>query len=66
MSDKVKGLILVFIVVFLVALIGSWFTISSLNVLFNLDVPITIETILAVTWLTITLKGIFSPASLKQ
>lgn len=61
MSDKAKAIILILVVVFIVALFGSWLTLTSLNVLFGLNIPVTIETVLATTWLTMTLKGIFTP-----
>lgn len=64
MSDQVKGLMLVVFIVFLLSLVGSWLSIMSLNVLFGLNIPITFETIIAGTWLTMTLKGIFSTNSL--
>lgn len=61
MSDTIKGVFLVISVIFIVALFGSWITIISVNALFDLNIPVTIETMLATTWLTMTLKGIFSP-----
>ncbi|NDG31834.1 hypothetical protein EB118_17400 [bacterium] len=64
MSDKVKGLMLVVFTIFLIALIGSWLTILSINIVFDLNIPVTFETIIAVTWLTMTLKGIFSTNTL--
>lgn len=60
MSDHAKGLMLLVFIVFLLSLVGSWLSIMSLNVLFGLNIPITFETIMAGTWLTMTLKGIFS------
>lgn len=64
MSDKIKGLLLVIFTIFIIALVGSWLTIMSVNMLFNLNIPVTFETIIAATWLTMTLKGIFSPNNL--
>ena len=64
MTDHAKGLILVVFIIFLLSLVGSWFSIMSLNVLFGLNIPISFETIMAGTWLTMTLKGIFSTNSL--
>lgn len=61
MSDSAKAILLIIFIVFIVALFGSWLTLTALNVLFGLNIPITIETILAATWLTMTLKGIFTP-----
>ena len=60
MSDKAKAIILILVVVFIVALFGSWLTLTSLNILFGLNIPVTIETVLAATWLTMTLKGILT------
>lgn len=65
MNDHTKGLLLVVLFIFLLSLVGSWLSIMSLNVLFGLNIPITFETIMAGTWLTMTLKGIFSTNSLK-
>lgn len=65
MTDHAKGLLLVVFFIFLLALVGSWLSIMSLNVLFGLNIPISFETIMAGTWLTMTLKGIFSTNSLK-
>ena len=64
MNDHTKGLLVVVIIIFLLSLVGSWLSIMSLNVLFELNIPITFETIMAGTWLTMTLKGIFSTNSL--
>jgi len=64
MSDKAKGFILLILIMFLIAFVGSWLTIMSINVVFDLNIPITTETILSVTWLTMTLKGIFSANTL--
>ena len=64
MNDYTKGLLVVVIIIFLLSLVGSWLSIMSLNVLFELNIPITFETIMAGTWLTMTLKGIFSTNSL--
>jgi hypothetical protein len=62
MSDSLKvGFVVVFMI-FILSLIGSVFTLMSINVLFDLDIPVTIETILSLTWLTMCLKGIFSPS----
>jgi hypothetical protein len=62
MSDSFKvGFVVVFMI-FIVSLIGSVFTLMSINVLFDLDIPVTIETILSLTWLTMCLKGILSPS----
>jgi hypothetical protein len=60
-SDSAKAILLIIFIVFIVALFGSWLTLTALNALFGLNIPITIETILASTWLTMTLKGIFTP-----
>jgi len=60
MSDHVRGAILVIVIVFLISLVGSWLTIMAVNTLFDLNIPITFETIISITWLTMTLKGIFS------
>lgn len=65
MTDHAKGLLLVVFIIFLLSLVGSWLSIMSLNVLFGLNIPISFETIMAGTWLTMTLKGIFSTNSLK-
>ena len=64
MTDHAKGLLLVVFIIFLLSLVGSWLSIMSLNVLFGLNIPISFETIMAGTWLTMTLKGIFSTNSL--
>lgn len=62
MRDSFKvGFVVVFMI-FIVSLIGSVFTLMSINVLFDLDIPVTIETILSLTWLTMCLKGILSPS----
>ena len=65
MTDHAKGLLLVVFIIFLLSLVGSWLSIMSLNVLFGLNIPISFETIMAGTWLTMTLKGIFSTNNLK-
>ncbi|NBV27538.1 hypothetical protein EBS02_00745 [bacterium] len=60
MNDKVKGLILVVSTLFIFSLVSSFITILSLNVFLEQDIPITHETILACTWLTMFIKGIFT------
>lgn len=61
MSDAFKvGFVVVFMI-FIISLIGSVFTLMSINVLFGLNIPVTIETILSLTWLTMCLKGLISP-----
>ena len=37
--------------------IGSIFTIMSINVIFGTDIPVIVETVAAVTWLTIVIGG---------
>ena len=38
--------------------IGSIFTIMSINVIFGTDIPVIVETVAAVTWLTIVIGGV--------
>jgi hypothetical protein len=38
--------------------IGSIFTIMSINVIFGTDIPVSIETVSATTWLTMVIGGI--------
>ena len=56
-----KGFLLILSILCIVCFFGSWLTLLSINVLFGLDVPITLETLLACTWLTLTIKGLISP-----
>ena len=37
--------------------IGSIFTIMSINVIFGTDIPVSLETVAAITWLTIVIGG---------
>jgi len=63
MNDTAKGGMLVLfmaLLVILIIFIGSWLSLLSINTLFGLNIPITLENILAATWLTLTLKGIFT------
>jgi hypothetical protein len=41
-----------------VVAIGSIFTIMSINVIFGTDIPISMETVSAITWLTIAVGGV--------
>lgn len=65
MKYSVNSIALIVIIVFLIVAIGSWLTILSVNVLFGTEIPVTFETVLAVTWITMTLKGIFTVNNLK-
>jgi len=38
--------------------IGSIFTIMSINVVFGTDIPVSTETVAAITWLTIAVGGV--------
>ena len=38
--------------------IGSIFTIMSINVIFGTDIPVSLETVAAITWLTIVIGGV--------
>ena len=38
--------------------IGSIFTIMSINVIFGTNIPVSMETISAITWLTIAVGGV--------
>ena len=38
--------------------IGSIFTIMSINVIFGTDIPVIVETVAAVTWLTMIIGGV--------
>ena len=38
--------------------IGSIFTIMSINVIFGTDIPVIVETVAAVTWLTMVIGGV--------
>ena len=38
--------------------IGSIFTIMSINVIFGTDIPVSVETVSAITWLTIAIGGV--------
>lgn len=38
--------------------IGSIFTIMSINVIFGTDIPVSTETVAAITWLTIAVGGV--------
>jgi hypothetical protein len=38
--------------------IGSIFTIMSMNVIFGTNIPVSMETISAITWLTIAVGGV--------
>jgi hypothetical protein len=38
--------------------IGSIFTIMSINVIFGTDIPVSVETVAAITWLTIAIGGL--------
>jgi hypothetical protein len=37
--------------------IGSIFTIMSINVIFGTDIPVSLETVASITWLTIVIGG---------
>ena len=37
--------------------IGSIFTIMSINVIFGTDIPVSVETVAAISWLTIVIGG---------
>lgn len=65
MKYSVNSIALIVFIVFLIVAIGSWLTILSVNVLFGTEIPVTFETVLAVTWITMTLKGIFTINNLK-
>lgn len=65
MKYSVNSIALIVFLVFLIVAIGSWLTILSVNVLFGTEIPVTFETVLAVTWITMTLKGIFTVNNLK-
>ena len=65
MKYSVNSIALIVFLVFLIVAIGSWLTILSVNVLFGTEIPVTFETVLAVTWITMTLKGIFTINNLK-
>jgi len=38
--------------------IGSIFTIMSINLIFGTNIPVSIETVAAITWLTIAIGGV--------
>ena len=38
--------------------IGSIFTIMSINVIFGTEIPVIVETVAAVTWLTMIIGGV--------
>jgi hypothetical protein len=38
--------------------IGSIFTIMSINVIFGTDIPVSVETVAAITWLTVAIGGV--------
>jgi len=38
--------------------IGSIFTIMSINVIFGTNIPVSIETVSAITWLTVVIGGL--------
>jgi len=38
--------------------IGSIFTIMSINVIFGTDIPVSIETVAAISWLTVAIGGL--------
>ena len=38
--------------------IGSIFTIMSINVIFGTDIPVSMETVAAITWLTVAVGGV--------
>lgn len=38
--------------------IGSIFTIMSINVIFGTNIPVNMETVAAITWLTIAVGGV--------
>ena len=38
--------------------IGSIFTIMSINLIFGTDIPVSLETVAAITWLTIAIGGV--------
>jgi hypothetical protein len=38
--------------------IGSIFTIMSINVIFGTDIPVSVETVAAITWLTVAIGGL--------
>lgn len=61
MTDTIKGFLLLFFMLFIIATLGAWITILAVNTLFGLNIPLNFETILSVAWITMTLKGIFSP-----
>ena len=43
--------------------IGSIFTIMSINVIFGTNIPVSMETISAITWLTIAVGGVMKEAN---
>jgi hypothetical protein len=38
--------------------VGSIFTIMSINVIFGTDIPVSVETVAAITWLTVAIGGV--------
>jgi len=38
--------------------IGSIFTIMSINVIFGTNIPVSLETVSAITWLTVVIGGL--------
>ncbi len=41
-----------------VVAIGSIFTIMSINVIFGTNIPVNVETVAAITWLTVAVGGV--------
>lgn len=58
MSDKVKGFILLSILVILSAFASSWITLHAANQLFSLNVDVSFANVIALTWLILVVKGI--------
>ena len=58
---KTDNLALFFGILFAIVIavaIGSIFTIMSINVIFGTNIPVSMETISAITWLTIAVGGV--------
>jgi len=43
--------------------IGSIFTIMSINVIFGTDIPVSVETVSATTWLSMVIGGVIKGSS---
>jgi len=58
---KMDGLAILFGVIAAILtgiVIGSIFTIMSINVIFGTNIPVGIETVSAITWLTVVIGGL--------